>query len=90
MMTVESRTPVWQDIIEVASSQELLLVTEECSEICGYSHFGPARDDNQSAPPAAELYSIYVKPERWRRGIGSRLLIKSTKTRALLRVPFGS
>ena len=27
----------------------------------------------------AELYSIYVTPERWRHGIGSGLLIQSTK-----------
>jgi GNAT superfamily N-acetyltransferase len=29
--------------------------------------------------PAAELYSIYVTPERWRHGVGSRLLIQSSK-----------
>ena len=49
------------------------------AEIWGYSHFGPTRDRDQSASPAAELYSIYVTPERWRHGIGSGLLIQSTK-----------
>jgi ribosomal protein S18 acetylase RimI-like enzyme len=77
-MTVESRIPVWQDFIAVAGGQQRLLVAEQSAEICGYAHFGPTRDRDQSASPA-ELYSIYVTPERWRHGIGSRLLIQSTK-----------
>jgi ribosomal protein S18 acetylase RimI-like enzyme len=78
-MTVENRIPVWQDLIAVAGGQQRLLVAEQSAEICGYSHFGPTRDRGQSASPAAELYSIYVTPERWRHGIGSGLLIRSTK-----------
>jgi len=78
-MTVENRIPVWQDFIAVAGSQQRLLVAEQCTDICGYAHFGPARDHDQSASPAAELYSIYVTPERCRRGIGSALLMESTK-----------
>ena len=49
MMTVEIRTPVWQDIIAVAGSQQRLLVAEQYAEMCGYYHFGPTRDDDQSA-----------------------------------------
>jgi len=78
-MTVESRIPVWHDLIAVAGGQQRLLVAEQSAEICGYAHFGPTRDRDQSASPAAELYSIYVTPERWRHGIGSELLIQSTK-----------
>ena len=80
-MTVESRIPVWQDFIAAAGSQQRLLVAEQSAEtgICGYAHFGPTRDRDQSASPVAELYSIYVTPERWRHGIGSGLLIQSTK-----------
>jgi ribosomal protein S18 acetylase RimI-like enzyme len=75
-MTFESRIPVWHDIIAAAGGQQRLLVAEQSAEICAYAHFGPTRDRNQSA---AELYSIYVTPERWRRGIGTGLLIQSTK-----------
>ena len=80
-MTVENRIPVWQDFIAAAGSQQRLLVAEQSAEteICGYAHFGPTRDLDQSASPSAELYSIYVTPERWRHGIGSGLLIRSTK-----------
>ena len=78
-MTIESRIPVWQDFIAVAGGPHRLLVAEQSAEIWGYSHFGPTRDRDQSASPAAELYSIYVTPERWRHRIGSRLLIESTK-----------
>ena len=79
MMTVESRIPVWQDLIAVAGRQQRLLVAEQFAVICGYAHFGPTRDCSQGASPAAELYSIYVTPERWRHGIGSGLLIRSMK-----------
>src|SRR5262249_22273593 len=48
-MTVESRIPVWQDLIAVAGGQQRLLVAEESAEICGYAHFGPTRDRDQSA-----------------------------------------
>ena len=78
-MTVESRIPVWLDFIAVAGSQQRLLVAEQSAEICGYAHFGPTRERDQSASPAAELYSIYVTPKCWRHGIGSGLLIRSTK-----------
>ena len=78
-MTVESRMPVWRDFIAVAGGQQRLLVAEQSAEIRGYAHFGPTRDRDQSASPVAELYSIYVTPERWRHGIGSGLLIQSTK-----------
>ena len=81
-MTVESGIPVWQDIIAAAGSQQRLLVAEQSAEICEYAHFGPTRDLDQSTSPTAELYSIYVTPDRWRHGIGSGLLIESTKTLA--------
>jgi ribosomal protein S18 acetylase RimI-like enzyme len=82
MLTVESRTPVWRAIISSAQGQHRVLVAEHSMEICGYAHFGPSRDSDQNAMTIGELYSIYVAPERWRQGVGGKLLFKSIDTLA--------
>jgi ribosomal protein S18 acetylase RimI-like enzyme len=41
------------------------------SEVCGIVHFGPARGVRDDA--LGEIYSIYVLPEFWLRGVGRML-----------------
>src|SRR6478735_3632208 len=41
--------------------------------ILGFESVGPARGDD-SAPGRGEVYAIYVLPERFREGIGRRLM----------------
>ncbi|MCZ7542156.1 MAG: GNAT family N-acetyltransferase [Anaerolineae bacterium] len=43
------------------------LVAKEGSQIVGFCHFG-------NRGPGIELYRLYVVPERWRQGVGGRLL----------------
>jgi ribosomal protein S18 acetylase RimI-like enzyme len=79
-LTIERRRLVWRDIIATAHGQQRVLVAEQSDEICGYAHFGPTRDAGEDPMSTGELYSLYVAPERWRQGIGGRLLVDSMHT----------
>ena len=79
-LTIEGRRLVWRDIVATAHGQHCVLVAEQSDEICGYAHFGPTRDAGEDPMSTGELYSIYVAPERWRQGIGGRLLVESMHT----------
>jgi ribosomal protein S18 acetylase RimI-like enzyme len=49
------------------------LVAEASGRIAGFAVLGASRDDD--APPGTgEIRSLYVDPDRWRRGIGRRLV----------------
>ena len=56
------------------------LVAVDRGLIIGFANFGPYRTD---PPEAAELYALYVDPERWGTGIG-RALMAAART-ALVR-----
>lgn len=61
------------------------LVAEADDAVVGYAHAGP-RD---GTPGVAELYRLYVRPERWDDGIGSALLervVDEVRTDGLERV----
>ena len=49
-------------------------VISDASDIRGFVHTGPIRDADLERRGRAELYTIYVHPTAWRRGLGSRLL----------------
>jgi ribosomal protein S18 acetylase RimI-like enzyme len=57
------RTPAW--------------VAEENGRVAGFVSCGPPRDDDVPLP-GAEVYAIYVRPERWRGGLGRALLDAAT------------
>lgn len=40
----------------------------------GFTHTGPVRDGDLAAGDRAEVYTIYVDPATWRRGIGTALM----------------
>ena len=42
--------------------------------VLGFVHTGPCRDDDLDPAGRAEVYTVYVDPGAWRRGIGSELL----------------
>jgi GNAT superfamily N-acetyltransferase len=57
------RTPAW--------------VAEENGLVSGFVSCGPPRDEDVPLP-GAEVYAIYVRPERWRDGLGRALLETAT------------
>lgn len=56
------------------------LLAERDGEVVGFVHYGPYRDSHQggwtATDPAAggQVYALYVHPDAWGRGAGSRLL----------------
>jgi ribosomal protein S18 acetylase RimI-like enzyme len=70
-LDLAQRTAGWIPIL--ADPHQHALVIEADGAVCGFASFGPARDDDLDPARTAELYSIYVAPEHWRRGLGRRL-----------------
>ena len=58
------------------SDTERIVVGEESGAVRGYAHFGRSRDPD-ALPNVGELYSLYVAPLHWRRGLGKILLAAS-------------
>ena len=50
-----------------------LLVLAEGRAIRVFLNFGPTRDKDLDAKRISELYGIYLHPDHWRRGYGSRI-----------------
>lgn len=53
------------------------IVAVEDGEIVGFSTTVPSRDED--APGLGEISALYVDPDRWRNGIGRRLLEESRR-----------
>lgn len=49
------------------------LVAQVDAVVCGFSVFGPSRDED-AGPNVAELFALHVIPTSWGRGVGSTLL----------------
>ena len=48
-------------------------VVEQNGEIAGLLTLGAARKSDAEAEPIGEIWGIYVRPEHWRKGLGSAL-----------------
>jgi ribosomal protein S18 acetylase RimI-like enzyme len=69
-MSVTERTARWSRAIG-SSGPAKVAVAHVADDILGFCSFGPTRD---AAPPdVAELYSLNVHPDAWRRGAGRML-----------------
>lgn len=51
-----------------------VLVAVEGDRVLGFASAGPPRDPGFRAEVCAELYAIYLDPERWAQGVGGALL----------------
>ncbi len=59
----------WRRILHEPSPGAALLVLEEAGSLLGTAGAGPNRGEER----VAELRSLYVDPEQWGRGLGTRL-----------------
>jgi GNAT superfamily N-acetyltransferase len=64
-----------------ADRQSVTLVAEVGDRIAGFAVLGPCRDDDAQAT-AGEVWALYVDPDRWRCGIGRRLVETSLRSLA--------
>jgi GNAT superfamily N-acetyltransferase len=55
----------------------ITLLALDGDALLGFSTFGSARDPD--APGAAELYALYVDPDRWRTGAGRALVVETRR-----------
>ena len=52
----------------------VLVAIDDQPSLVGFAAIGPNRDEDLRGDPLVELYAIYLSPELWHRGIGTRLL----------------
>ena len=77
-----------RDVIEgfLYSPDQALLCAELDGRLVGFTAAGPSHDPDADPARVGELYSLYVAPPSWRRGIGGELLRAAVSR---LRVSFG-
>jgi GNAT superfamily N-acetyltransferase len=78
-ITVERRRGFWNGVLSKPSAAKLD-VAEDDTGIIGFCFYGPTRDQNDEG--AAEIYAIYVHPDRWRRGAGRLLCERAVRAAA--------
>jgi ribosomal protein S18 acetylase RimI-like enzyme len=74
-LSIYDREMRWEAILSgdrSAGARTWTTVAEAGGEIVGFAGGGPSRDQDTAGD--GELYAIYVAPEHWNEGIGSRLV----------------
>jgi GNAT superfamily N-acetyltransferase len=72
-LDVEQRARMWSSALSRPAPARLV-VTESLTAFCFY---GPSRDDAGQAQIQAEIYALYVHPDRWRQGGGRALCARA-------------
>src|SRR5262245_8315944 len=67
------RVQQWTDFLTATPNERKSLVCELDGQIAGLGFFGPSRDEDDDKQSVAELYSLYIHPDFWRRGCGRAL-----------------
>ena len=75
-LDVQQRADQWRTRIGPAMlpGSPTFVALDDDEAVRGFAHTGPIRDDDLDPAGRAEIYTIYVDPASWRRGIGSVLL----------------
>ncbi|HOG45164.1 MAG TPA: GNAT family N-acetyltransferase [Anaerolineae bacterium] len=71
-LSYEAREQRWRDNLTNAAPGRFTLVAEEAGEVVGFSGGGPER--GADAEYRGEVYAVYVRPGRQRRGIGRQMV----------------
>lgn len=71
-----ARASQWHDRIgeRAHPNAPTFVALDERDAVRGFAHTGPVRDDDLRPDGRAEIYTVYVDPERWRHGAGSDLM----------------
>ncbi|MFB6371929.1 MAG: N-acetyltransferase family protein, partial [Bradymonadaceae bacterium] len=73
-LSVAGREMQWDDILENPEPRSSVFVAERDDKLVGFAHCGACRDEDIQEFDVAEIFALYVDPQRWREGIGSELL----------------
>jgi GNAT superfamily N-acetyltransferase len=68
------RAARWRDRIGSAALPDSPTFVADDGAVRGFVHTGPLRDDDIPAAGRAEVYTVYVHPGAWGRGIGRTLM----------------
>ncbi|GAB3967359.1 GNAT family N-acetyltransferase [Actinoallomurus acanthiterrae] len=63
----------WAEYLAAIPDTDRLWVAEEAGSVLGYCRTGPADGDPNLGPRAAEIYGLYVAPDRIGSGLGREL-----------------
>ncbi|WP_161569566.1 GNAT family N-acetyltransferase [Veronia nyctiphanis] len=69
--TATSRIAPWQQILGESDS---VFIAVEDNQAIGFAHYSATRDADSNSNTTAELTSIYIHPEHYRKGVGSLLI----------------
>ena len=79
-LDVDARTRGWVQLLGSGTAQAI--VAELSGVVAGFISFGPSRDADADTSATAEVYAVYVDPDRWRHGIG-RVLLDAAVARSM-------
>lgn len=71
---IEQRLPMWERMLESAPASTHVWVAVVDGEIVGFCSIGPSQSLDGDNGDTLEIYTIYLRPEHQRRGIGTGLL----------------
>ena len=73
-LDAHERTPVWADLLRRGPADDVRTwVAAVGGRIVGFASLGPGRDED-SKRADREIYSIYLSPEQWGRGVARELM----------------
>lgn len=70
-LDVDAREQWWVELLDRPAGRTLVSVLDQ--RTVGFAHLGPASDED-AEPGDLQLYSIYLDPETWGRGVARDLL----------------
>lgn len=70
----QDRKERWETGLRAGSPATIYVATNPQKEIVGFASIGPTRDEDLEPDEFFELYAIYLSPDIWKMGVGSKLL----------------
>jgi ribosomal protein S18 acetylase RimI-like enzyme len=74
-LSLDDREARWVDVL--SDEHARTFVAEVRGVVAGYCAVAAPSRDQDAAPDTAELAALYVRPDRWRTGLGSALLARA-------------
>lgn len=77
-LSVDERETEWAGRLNQSHAGAGTLVVEDDGRVIGFAGFGPSHDED--APPGTgEIYTVYLRPEWFGRGLGRELFASATR-----------